>query len=170
MARIAETVAGDMIDPKDFRRALACFASGVTVVTAPGDGRGPVGITVSAFTSVSLEPPLILVCLDNRTGAIRRFLEPGSPFAVNILADGQEHVSRDFAGPQTYDLHGHASEPGAGGVPLLADAAAVLECATHAVHDGGDHRIVVGRVEGMRCRAGARPLVYFQGAYRTLRE
>lgn len=159
-----------MVDPKDFRRALACFASGVTVVTASGNGRGPVGITVSAFCSVSLEPPLILVCLDNRTGAIARFIDPGAPFAVNVLAEGQEQVSRDFAGPQSYDMHGHASVTGTVGAPLLTGAAASLECLTHAVHDGGDHRIVVGRVEAIRCREGARPLVYFQGGYRKLGE
>ena len=170
MAGFARIRMGKMVDPADFRRALACFASGVTVVTAPGAGRGPVGITVSAFSSVSLEPPLILVCLDNRTGAISCFLAPGSPFAVNVLAEGQAQVSRDFAGPQTYDMHGHAAEAGIGGAPLLAGAVASLECRTHAVHEGGDHRIVVGRVEGMRATPGARPLVYFQGAYRTLRE
>ena len=108
-----------MVDQIAFRNALACFASGVTVVTAPGDGRGPVGVTVSAFCSLSLEPPLILVCLDNRTGCIAHFLESGSGFAVNVLAADQRALSDAFAGPQTFDLHGHGFAAGATGSYIL---------------------------------------------------
>jgi flavin reductase (DIM6/NTAB) family NADH-FMN oxidoreductase RutF len=159
-----------MVDPNQFRNALACFASGVTVVTAPGDGRGPVGLTVSAFCSLSLDPALILVCLDNRTGSIAQFVEPEAGFAVNVLADDQRALSEAFAGPQTYDLHGFGHETGATGAPVLDGVAAALSCRIHAVHDGGDHRIVVGRVEDVRIDQGKSPLVYFQSSYRGLSE
>ena len=146
-----------MVDQIAFRNALACFASGVTVVTAPGDGQGPVGVTVSAFCSLSLDPPLILVCLDNRTGCIAQFLESGAGFTVNVLAADQHALSDAFAGPQTFDLHGHGFKAGA-------------TCHTHAIHDGGDHRIVVGRVADVQVARDKTPLIYFQSSYRGLSE
>ncbi len=156
------------MDSASFKSALACFASGVTVVTAPGNGAGPIGITVSSFCSVSLEPPLVLVCLDNGTGAIEQFADPDAAFAINVLAENQSSLSNDFAGPQTYDMHGHAHDVGASGVPCLAGVAAVLDCRLHAVHDGGDHRIVVGRVVDLRVDRDKRPLVYFHSSYHRL--
>lgn len=159
-----------MVDPNEFRMALGCFASGVTVVTAAGDEQGPVGITVSAFCSLSLEPPLILVCLDNRTGALAQFTEPESSFAVNVLAADQQQLSEAFAGPQTFDLHDCPHSHGVGGAPLLDGAAAALSCRIHEVHDGGDHRIVVGRVENVDVNRDKAPLVYFQSSYRGLSE
>lgn len=159
-----------MVDQIAFRNALACFASGVTVVTAPGDGQGPVGVTVSAFCSLSLDPPLILVCLDNRTGCIAQFLEPGAGFTVNVLAADQHALSDSFAGPQTFDLHGHGYAMGATGAPVLDGVAAALACHTHAIHDGGDHRIVVGRVADVQVARDKAPLVYFQSSYRGLSE
>jgi len=157
-----------MVDPTAYRNALACFASGVTIVTAAGDGRGPVGVTVSAFCSLSLDPPLILVCLDNRTGCLAQFQETGAGFAVNVLAADQWALSDAFAGPQTFDMHGCAYVAGAGGAPLLDGVAAALACRVHAVHDGGDHRIVVGRVEDVLVDRAKAPLVYFQSSYRGL--
>jgi flavin reductase (DIM6/NTAB) family NADH-FMN oxidoreductase RutF len=159
-----------MVDPIEFRNALGCFASGVTVVTSAGDERGPVGVTVSAFCSVSLDPPLILVCLDNRTGCIGCFTDPEGGFAVNLLADDQHDVSNAFAGPQTFDMHGYAHTAGTTDAPLLDGVAAALSCRTHAVHDGGDHRIVVGRVEDVQVDRSKAPLVYFQSSYRGLSE
>lgn len=159
-----------MIDPIEFRNALSCFASGVTVVTAAGDSRGPVGVTVSAFCSLSLEPPLVLVCLDNRTGCIIQFTEPGAGFSINVLAADQHALSNDFAGPQSFDLHGHGHVMGITGAPLLDGVAAALSCRVHAVHEGGDHRIVVGRVEDVAVDRTKAPLVYFQSSYRGLSE
>ncbi|MEK9671532.1 MAG: flavin reductase family protein [Rhodospirillaceae bacterium] len=158
------------MDPTKFRKALACFASGVTVVTAPGDGEGPVGVTVSSFCSVSLDPPLVLVCLDNRTGCIRMFETPGQAFAVNVLAGDQARLSDDFAGRQVTDFHGHAYAAGENGAPVLAGALAHLECVVHAVHDGGDHRIVVGRVTHLSSDREKPPLVYFHSKYHKLGE
>lgn len=157
-----------MVDPQNFRHALGCFASGVTIVTSAGDGQGPVAVTVSAFSSLSLEPPLILVCLDNRTGSIAQFVEPSAGFAVNILASDQRSLSEAFAGPQSYDLHGFAHSFGITGAPLFDGVAAALSCRVHDVHDGGDHRIVVGRVEDVRVDRSKEPLVYFQSSYRGL--
>jgi flavin reductase (DIM6/NTAB) family NADH-FMN oxidoreductase RutF len=159
-----------MVDPIAFRNALACFASGVTVVTAAGDERGPVGVTVSAFCSLSLDPPLILVCLDNRTGCLAQFLDSGAGFSVNVLAADQRHLSDAFAGPQSFDLHGHGYVTGATGAPVLEGGAAALACHTHAIHDGGDHRIVVGRVADVRVARDKAPLIYFQSSYRALSE
>ena len=159
-----------MVDQNAFRNALSCFASGVTVVTAPGDGRGPVGVTVSAFCSLSLAPPLILVSLDNRTGCIACFTQPDGGFAVNVLADDQRDISNAFAGPQTFDMHGVTHAIGATGAPVIEGAMASLSCRTHAVHDGGDHRIVVGRVEEVVVDRDKSPLLYFQSSYRGLSE
>ncbi|MAN80884.1 MAG: flavin reductase [Rhodospirillaceae bacterium] len=159
-----------MVDQLAFRSALGCFASGVTVVTAPGDGRGPVGVTVSAFCSLSLDPPLILVCLDNRTGCIDHFLDSGAGFSVNVLAADQGALSDAFAGPQSFDLHGHGYSEGATGAPVLDGVAAALSCQTHTIHDGGDHRIVVGRVVDVQVTRERAPLVYFQSSYRELSE
>lgn len=156
------------MDPAEFRNALACFASGVTVVTASGDERGPVGITVSSFCSVSLSPPLVLVCLDNGTGAMNRFSQVDAPFAVNVLAENQISVSTDFAGPQTYDLHGHDHRIGETGAPILDGVAAALECCTHGIHDGGDHRILVGRVVDLYVDRTKSPLIYFHSGYHAI--
>lgn len=159
-----------MVDPIEFRNALSCFASGVTVVTSAADSRGPVGVTVSAFCSLSLDPPLVLVCLDNRTGCITHFTNPEAGFSINVLAADQGSLSDDFAGPQSFDLHGHGHVTGVTGAPQLEGVVAALACRIHAVHDGGDHRIVVGRVEDVRVDRTKAPLVYFQSSYRGLSE
>lgn len=155
------------VSTDDFRRALGCFASGVTVVTAvDGEGR-PAGVTVSAFSSVSLDPPLVLFCLDRKTAALTSYTDSGR-FAVNVLAEGQQAVSNAFASTREDRFAGIDVVEGAGGCPLIAGAMAHLECALEAVHDGGDHLILVGRVETAQADPDKAPLVYACGAYRKL--
>src|ERR1041384_6569836 len=115
------------ISKDDFRAALGRFVSGVTVVTARGDDDRPVGMTVSAFASVSLEPPLILACIDKRASVHGRFSE-GSYFAVNILSEDQEHLSRRFASKDQDRFNGTRYTESVTGPPLLEGALAYLEC------------------------------------------
>jgi flavin reductase (DIM6/NTAB) family NADH-FMN oxidoreductase RutF len=154
------------IDPALFRSVLGRFASGVTVVTTrDGDG-ADIGMTVSAFCSVSLEPPLVLCCIEH-TAQMHDVLVGASAFAVNILADDQEAISRRFSERQEDRFDGIGYERGQNGVALLAGALAWIECRAFARYDGGDHTIVVGEVENAEARAGA-PLLYYRGGYNQL--
>jgi flavin reductase (DIM6/NTAB) family NADH-FMN oxidoreductase RutF len=154
------------VDPADFRRALGQFAAGVTVVTTrDGQGRS-LGLTVTAFAAVSLEPPLVLVCVDHRSETHAGFRHAGL-FGVSILAEGQEEVSRRFAGGGTGKFKGVDLEKGETGVPLIPDALAHLECRVSATHVAGDHTIYVGEVVSARVRPG-RPLLYHDRDYRRL--
>ena len=156
-----------VISADEFRRTLGHFASGVTVITTcDRDGR-PTGLTASAFTSVSLEPPLILVCVDNKAQSYPALLG-GKMFAVNILGLEQEAVSRRFATTKIENkFEGVPFTLSQLGLPLIDNALAQLECATVSVHLEGDHTIFVGRVEGASTGGGA-PLVYFRGRYDRL--
>jgi len=154
------------VDSADFRRALGQFAAGVTVVTTR-DGRGrSLGLTVTAFSSVSLDPPLVLVCVDHRSEAHVGFRDQGL-FGVSILAEGQEEVSRRFAGGGAGKFKGVELDKGTTGVPLIPGALAHLECRVIATHDAGDHKIYVGEVLSVQVRPG-RPLVYHDRDYRRL--
>ena len=154
-------------DPLAFRQALSQFASGVTVVTTRcGDGT-PRGLTVTAFCSVSLDPPLVLVSIDNRSEAHDGFAE--GAFAVSVLAEGQEDVSRRFALPGTEKFAAAECEMGASGLPLIPDALAHLTCRVVTAVPGGDHTVYLGRVEDVKVREG-RPLVYHGRGYRRLAE
>ena len=156
-----------VISPDEFRHTLSHFASGVTVITVcDRDGR-PTGLTASAFTSVSLEPPLILVCVDHKSQSYPA-LVAGKQFAVNVLCHDQEGVSRRFATTKIENkFEGVPFTLSPLGLPLLDNALAHLECATVNVHLEGDHSIFVGRVERARVGAG-HPLVYFRGRYDRL--
>ena len=155
-----------MISKDEFRRALGRFASGVTVVTARDASGRLHGITVSAFCSVSLEPPLILVCIDKNTGSHYALAETGS-FVVNILRQDQQYVSDRFASylPDKFEAVGY--DLGIDDLPVLEDALANLECRLVNSHDGGDHTIFVGQIEQATIGDGE-PLVYFHGNYRKL--
>jgi flavin reductase (DIM6/NTAB) family NADH-FMN oxidoreductase RutF len=150
----------------DFRAALSRFPSGITVVTSRGSAGELHGITVSAFCSVSLDPPLILVCIEKTTGSHEAIKET-KIFAVNILAAGQDDLSERFSLPSSDKFNGVPLRTGSSGVFLLADALVVLECRLKNVYDGGDHSIFVGEVEEVEIRDG-NPLVYFHGLYRDL--
>ena len=125
---------------------------------------GPYGLTVNSFTSVSLKPPLVLICLDNQLGGLDRFQEAGA-FAVNILSESQEEASIYFSTPGT-DRSRWLTEQGAIGLPLLSGALASLECEIVASYPGGDHTILVGEVKSVVCCLDDDPLLFVQGEYR----
>ena len=159
------------MDHASFRRAAGQFASGIVVVTT----RGGHAMTVSAFTSVSLDPPLVLFCAEKIARFHDAVLAEGT-WAVSVLAEDNEKTARWLATrgrPLDGQLDGVAHHPGpVTGAPVLDDALAVLECRTTAVHDAGDHSIVVGRVEaavGPSDPGERGPLVHYSGAYRRLR-
>ena len=153
------------VDPRSFRKALGCFATGVTVVTTVNpDDNTPIGVTVSAFSSLSLEPPLVLFCLGNKTSSLDSFKRSGR-FVINILAESQRDLSIRFASRVEDKWAGIVAETGLGGVPVLGGCIANLECALVNTVDGGDHVIFIGQVENIHYQEGGAPLLYFRGAY-----
>lgn len=154
------------VEPAEFRRALGHFASAVTVVTVKLAEGELAGITVTAFSSLSLEPPLVLICIDKRARIHDHFGRDGF-FAVNILAADQETVSRRFASREPDPFHETGYTAAASGVPLLHDAVAAIECKIVDLLPGGDHTIVVGQVEATQVQE-SKPLLYFRGGYAEL--
>jgi len=155
-----------VVPSDEFRRVLSHFATGVTIVTTrDADGR-PTGLTVSAFCSVSLDPPQVLVCVDHKSQTYPALRERGR-FAVNVLSADHEEVSRRFASTRLDKFEGLAYRTGVLDVPLIAGALAQLECTTVNVHVEGDHTIFIGRVEESHVDAGD-PLLYYKGKYQRL--
>lgn len=159
------------ISDDDFRRTLGQWASGVTVITTLRP-EGIHGMTASAFSSVSLHPPLVLVCVDhrNRTHA---YLEQAGVFCAHILAEGQEELSQRCAGRLGEDgkeLADLSYRTGATGAPILDGCLAWLDCRILHAHDGGDHTIFVGQIEAASVNETARPLLHWRGRYRRLAE
>jgi flavin reductase (DIM6/NTAB) family NADH-FMN oxidoreductase RutF len=151
-------------DSRDYRDALGNFATGVTIVTAKSRSGEPLGITANSFNSVSLDPPLVLFSLDRKTYSLRSFEEAGN-FAINVLRDDQQEISRLFARALTDKWQGLEFDTWESGAPILKYALAVFDCRTHAVHDGGDHLIFIGRVLRFAHDPHGRPLLYFRGNY-----
>lgn len=151
------------VDSSEFRAALSRFVSGVTVVTTRAASRQPVGVTISAFCSLSLDPPLILFCLERSAQCFESFVT-AEGFTVNVLAEGQAALSAKFAAPLGDRWRDVSFAVGQAGMPVLPECAANLECRRHAVHDGGDHAIVVGEVLHVQT-TDRPPLVYFRGTY-----
>ncbi|GMG83418.1 hypothetical protein LNKW23_26310 [Paralimibaculum aggregatum] len=154
-------------DDKDaLRRALGTFATGVTIVTArAGDGT-PAGFTANSFTSVSLDPPLLLVCLAH-TAASYGIFRAAESFAVNVLETGQEDTAKRFASRGVDKFGPTPWEAGALGAPLIAGSLAVFDCAMHSRVEAGDHDILMGRVLGFSIHEGA-ALLYHQGIFKSL--
>ena len=152
-----------MLDASAFRAVLGRFASGITVVTVRDAEGKDHGMTVSAFSSVSLEPPLILVCVD-RGATMHDHLYAATTFAINLLSIEQEALSRRFAESRDDRFDGVGYTRDLTGAALLDDSLAHLECTTWARYDGGDHTIIVGRVDRAAAR-DARPLLYYRGGY-----
>ena len=154
-------------DPRTLRDALGCFATGVTVVTCfDGDGE-PVGLTANSFTSLSLDPPLLLVCVA-KAAASAVPLSSATNFAVNVLQTGQQPASITFS-TRVEDRFGCTEwSVGEHGAPVLMESLSVFECRRHAIHDGGDHFILVGEVVKASFESGLDPLLYFRGRYRRL--
>ena len=154
-------------DPRTLRDALGCFATGVTVVTCFDGAGDPFGITANSLTSVSLDPPLLLVCI-HREASCAAALESASHFAVNVLQTGQQPASIRFA-TRNEDRFGVGDwTRGEFGAPVLMDSLGVFECERHAIHDGGDHHILVGHVLKASFDPALDPLLYFRGRYRRL--
>lgn len=154
-------------DSKQLRNTVGCFATGVTVITARDEEGQPVGLTANSFTSVSLEPPLLLFSLGKSAGSFSAF-GPQAPFAVHILGADQESLSSRFATPAPDKFAGLPTERWQTGVPILPGCLAVLECETHARHDAGDHVIVVGRVLQLAATGRGDPLLFFGGRYAAI--
>ena len=149
------------VDPDEFRSVLGRFASGVAVLTARDAGGLDHGMTVSALCSVSLVPPLVLVCID-RSADMHNLLRNATHFGVSILEEGQEALSRRFAELPSNRFDGVGYSRGETGVILLDDALAHLECKRIDRHDAGDHTIYIGEVERAEAIPG-RPLLYYRG-------
>ena len=155
------------LDPDAFRSVLGRFASGITVVTTRDSEGRDAGLTVSAFCSVSLHPPMVQVCVD-RSASVYPVLAESKYFGVSVLAAEQEALSRRFSTVESmHRFEGIGFSRGESGVVLLDDALAHLECRMSAAHPAGDHTIFVGEVERATARS-ARPLLYYRGGYAQL--
>lgn len=154
-------------DSRTLRDALGCFATGVTVVTCVDGGGRPIGLTANSFTALSLDPPLLLVCVAKASASAAAMADT-EHFAVNVLQTGQQPASITFS-TRGEDRFGQTEwTMGEHGVPVLMDSLSVFECRRHAVHDGGDHFILVGEVVKATFEPGLDPLLYFRGSYRRL--
>ncbi|HEY7961471.1 MAG TPA: flavin reductase family protein [Solirubrobacteraceae bacterium] len=164
----AQTTPG--ISGQEFRAALGAFATGVTVITTRGEEHA-YGMTANAFSSVSLDPPLVLVCTRTLSDGCELILRNGV-FAVNILAAHQEPVSRFFSNkdrPRGRDsFRDVAHHSAASGAPILDGAAAFLDCRLHVAHEAGDHHVLVGEVIELGVAPDAEPLLFHGGRYRLL--
>lgn len=156
------------LDPKALRGALGRFTTGVTIVTCRDDGGQPVGLTANSFSALSLDPPLVLWALRCVSPSVGAF-QAASHFAVNVLAEAQVEVSRRFATAAVDRFDTGAWSRGQGGVPVLAGATAVFECALESHQVAGDHVLFIGRVLAMH-EAALPPLVFQAGHYRLLGE
>jgi 3-hydroxy-9,10-secoandrosta-1,3,5(10)-triene-9,17-dione monooxygenase reductase component len=155
-------------DAGEFRAVLGQFATGVTIITAVDDGE-PVGVAANSFTSVSLDPPLVLFCVARSSSTWPR-IEHARKFAVNILGEHQEELSGLFA-TKGADRFGQTDwHLGVGGSPVLHDTLAYLDCEFWNEYDGGDHIIVVGRVLDLGLHSDTGPLLFFRGKYGRLAE
>lgn len=155
-------------DARHFRTVLGHFPTGVTVITGMAEGDRPHGFTIGSFTSVSLDPPLVLVCIDKKTETYPHFA-PAGLFAVNFLALEQREVSQRFAKHGGDKFSDTAWHRGALGVPILDGTVGHVECRIVRAHDGGDHTIYVGEIEAGDAGDGP-PLLYFRHAYRRVED
>ncbi|HVI52995.1 MAG TPA: flavin reductase family protein [Candidatus Sulfotelmatobacter sp.] len=155
------------IDDRMFRKALGCFATGITVVTSKAADGAPVGLTVNAFSSLSLDPPQVLVCLDKRTGCLDAFRQSGA-FAVHVLRQDQRELSITFASKQADKFAGLSPESRVSGAPVLPGCLALFDCRTEQVIEGGDHLIFIGRVVHLEHSEAGQPLLYYRGSYNQL--
>ena len=155
-------------DQRDFRKALGTFATGITVITTTLKNSAPVGITVNSFSSVSLEPPLVLWCLDNEADSYDIFAKC-SNFAVHILHQDQEAISQAFSTKNNNRFADLDWEAGEFGSPILKDYASCFQCETEISYAGGDHIILLGRVKAIATNKDKSPLIYHDGNYHALK-
>ena len=153
---------------REFRNALGCFATGVTVVTTRDAEGAGVGLTANSFSSVSLDPPMVLWCIDKSSETYRAFMANDS-FAINVLPFSGMEVSQAMARPGDHRLDGIGYSEGAvTGMPVLDQALSVFECAVAHRYEGGDHIIIVGEVVGFTSVSEGDPLLYFRGRYASI--
>ncbi|MGH3208820.1 MAG: flavin reductase family protein [Trebonia sp.] len=168
-AREVKHVGQAEVSPAQLREAMGHFATGVTIVTSVGADGEPVGTTANAVTSLSLEPPLVLVCFDLNSATLAAIRGHGA-FAVNVLGHRQHHLSTNFARrglAAAWDEVRHQRGPT--GSPRLADVIAIIECTVEHSLPGGDHEIIVGRVRHVETDGeGANPLLFWRGKYASL--
>lgn len=154
------------IDARELRNVMGHFATGVTVITTRDTAGKPFGLTANAFSSLSLDPPLVLICVDKTVDCYACF-ESSKVFAVNFLNEEQEHLSRRFATKGIEKFDGVAYKTGECGAPLLEGAMGHIECKLINGYDGGDHTIYVGEIQSASA-SGDRPLLFFKGKYYRL--
>lgn len=149
-----------------FKQAMACFPSGVTIVTTTDDTGHKSGFTASAFSSLSLKPPLILVCLANSADCFDSFNNQNN-FAVNIIGPNHEALAYKFATKGCDKFNENDFETGSLGLPVLSDCPVSLECKTENIYSGGDHIVLVGRVEFLNINGGT-PTIWHEGKFHHL--
>jgi flavin reductase (DIM6/NTAB) family NADH-FMN oxidoreductase RutF len=152
-----------MVTSDQFRQVMGNFATGITVVTTHDKEGKPYGLTVNSFTSVSLNPVLVLVCLDLRLSGLQSFKD-SKHFGVSILSEHQEEISRMFA-KKDAERPATVYYEGSLGVPLLRNSIATMECKTVQIYEGGDHLIFLGEVDNAELLQPDHPLLYFRGKY-----
>ena len=159
-----------LIEPRAFRQVLSAFVTGVTVVTTVDAQGQPHGLTANSFSSVSLDPPLVLVSVDRRNRT-HELLTEGEPFVVNVLAEAHLNWSDRFAGrhgdvQHQFDDIPHT--PSCDGIPIIDEAPAAFSCRVVAVHEAGDHSLFIGQVVGIDHNPAETPLLFYGGKYRSL--
>jgi flavin reductase (DIM6/NTAB) family NADH-FMN oxidoreductase RutF len=151
-------------DPSEFRRVLGHWITGVSVVASRTDAGPPCGLTANAVTSLSLEPPLVLACVD-RAANSHDCIHRAGFFTINVLREDGETIARRFAGADAEEkFDGISWHPAPSGAPILDQALAWIDCRVHDVHPGGDHTIFIGEVLGAGTTEGD-PLIYYRGRY-----
>ena len=155
-----------MVTSDKFRQVMGNFATGVTVVTTLDQDGKPYGLTVNSFTSVSLDPILVLVCLDDKLSGLQAFKD-SKHFGVSVLSENQEDASRLFAKKDS-ERPANIYFEGTLGMPLLRNSLAIMECETVAMYPGGDHIILLGQVLAAELMDASKPLLYFRGNYQRL--
>lgn len=162
---IATTDAAGPFDPARFREVLGQYPTGVVVVTAMSSGGEPLGMTVGSFTSVSLTPPLVAFLPSKESSSWRALREAGSGFCVNVLGAGQQDVCRQIAMRKSGKFDGIDWARSAAGNPVIGGCVAYVDCVTEAIHDAGDHHIVIGRVRELDVLTSEDPLLFLRGDY-----
>lgn len=154
-------------DGRELRDALGRFATGVCLITTVTPQGKALAMTANSFSSVSLEPPLVLWCLQNNSDVYDAFAAPRY-FGINILAQEQQALSNQYARKEQHELDSAHYRAGRYGAPIIRNALVNFECELEAAHDGGDHLIIVGRVRDMQQRPSGEPLLFFSGGYREV--
>jgi flavin reductase (DIM6/NTAB) family NADH-FMN oxidoreductase RutF len=154
--------------PRDFRDCLGQFTTGVAVVTTRAGDGAKAGITINSFASVSLDPALVLFSVDQRATTHALFTGEATRFCINILSQKQKYISELFSAPGQGGWDRVPYEDDSLGMPRLTGSVAAFTCERHALHDGGDHSIIVGQVRELMLGETGEPLLYYGGRYRAL--